>query len=109
MKWKAFVTLVLAFSCLAFSTFSSFADEWVQNEKEQWQYILDDGSVTTGWFTLEEDVYYFDDNGILKQNYWLKNKEDGNWYYFDEDGLMVTSTWVDNYYVDETGKLEKKR
>lgn len=109
MKKKAGITLVLTFTCLLLSVFPAMAGEWVQTEDEQWQYIQDDGSKATGWLELDGKRYYLDSNGCRKSSYWHKDKDDGYWYYLDEDGVMAQNTWVDNYYVDETGRFEKKR
>lgn len=107
MKHKTGLTLVLTITCLLLSAFPAFAGEWKHTEDDQWQYIQDDGTLTTGWLELDGDRYYFDKNGNRKSDYWLK--DDGAWYYLDEDGVMAANTWVDNYYVDETGRFEKKR
>ena len=107
MKGKAGFTLVFTITCLLLGAFPAMAGEWRQTEEEQWQYIQDDGRKATGWLDLDGKRYYLDENGNRKSDYWYK--EDGYWYYLDEDGLMAQNTWVDNYYVDETGRFEKKR
>lgn len=107
MKRKACITLALTLASLLLNIFPAMAGEWVQTENEQWQYIQDDGSKATGWLELDGKRYYLDENGNRKCDYW--HKEDGYWYYLDEDGVMVQDAWVDNYYVDETGRFEKKR
>lgn len=107
MKYKTGLTLVLTITCLLLSAFPAFAGTWRHTEDDQWQYIQDDGTLATGWLELDGDRYYLDNNGNRKSDYWLK--DDGAWYYLDEDGVMAANTWVDNYYVDETGRFEKKR
>ena len=107
MRQRAGLTLILTITCVLLGAFPVMAGEWLQTDEEQWQYIQDDGSKATGWLQLEDDYYYLDDTGNLKSDYWLKN--DGSWYYFDENGVMVKDTWVDNYHVDKTGKMDKKR
>lgn len=107
MKRKAGLTLALILSCLILNTFPALAGEWQKTADEQWQYIQDDGSKATGWLKLDGKSYYLDKDGNRKSNYWLK--DDGAWYYLDKNGEMVTSEWVDNYYVGEYGRLEKKR
>ena len=107
MKHKTGLTLALTITCLLFSAFPAMAGEWRLTSEEQWQYIQDDGTKATGWLELDDERYYLDENGNRKSDYWLK--DDGAWYYLDEDGVMAADTWVDNYYVDETGRFEKKR
>ena len=107
MKRKAEFTLVLTLICILLSAFPAMAGDWRQTRDDQWQYIQDDGTKATGWLELDGDRYYLDDKGNRKSDYWLK--DDGSWYYLDEDGILATDTWVDNYYVDETGKMIKKR
>lgn len=104
---KMIATFVLSITCLLLGAFPAMAGEWKETQDEQWQYIQDDGSLTIGWLELDGERYYFDSKGIRKSDYWLK--DDGAWYYFEEDGTMAKNTWVDNYYVDETGRFEKKR
>lgn len=107
MKHKTGLTLVLTITCLLLSAFPAMAGEWHKTAEDQWQYIQDDGALATGWLEIEDQRYYLDENGNRKSDYWLK--DDGAWYYLDEDGVMAADTWVDNYYVDETGRFEKKR
>ena len=101
--------MVLTITCLLLSAFPAMAGEWRKTTEDQWQYIQDDGSKATGWLELNGDRYYLDEKGNRKTDCWYKDKEDRNWYFFDEDGVMVKDTWVDNYHVDETGCLDKKR
>ncbi|MCI8865997.1 MAG: hypothetical protein HFG60_12160 [Lachnospiraceae bacterium] len=107
MKHRASLTLLLTISCLLFSAFPAIAGEWKQTEDEQWQYIQDNGEKATGWLELEDGLYYLDEDGNRYSGRWVK--DNGAWYYLDEDGLLVKDGWVDNYYVGEDGKLEKKR
>lgn len=104
---KARFIFMLMISCLLLNVFPASAGEWVQNEDEKWQYIDDDGEYVTGWQDIDEQRYYFDEDGIRKEDYWKKYK--GSWYYLGEDGVMVTDAWVDNYYIDKEGKKVKQR
>ena len=107
MRQRAGLTLVLTITCLLLSAFPALAGEWHKTEEDQWQYIQDDGTKATGWLELDGKRFYLDEDGNRKSDYWLK--DDGFWYYLDEDGVMAANTWVDNYYVDKTGRFEKKR
>ena len=84
-----------------------FAGDWRQTELNVWKYIRYDGTNATGWLEVDGNRYYLDENGNRKSDYWYK--ENGSWYYLDEDGVMAKNTWIDNYYVDSTGRFEKKR
>lgn len=107
MRYRKSLTLFLTISCLLLSTFPSFAGEWQKTEEDQWQYIPEDDETAVGWLELDGKTYYLDENSCRKCEYWLK--DDGAWYYLDEDGVLVTDAWVDNYYVGEDGRMEKKR
>lgn len=100
-------SIVLTTACLLLGAFPSMAGEWIETEDEEWQYIQDDGTPATGWLEVDDETYYLDEDGNRKSNYWLKYE--GDWYYLDEDGVLASDTWVDNYYVDEDGRMEKKR
>lgn len=107
MKRKTGLTLIFMLTCMLLCAFPAMAGEWHQTEDDQWQYIQDDGKKAVGWQDIDDERYYFDEEGTRKSDYWLK--DEGAWYYLDEDGVLATDTWVDNYYVDETGKMMKKR
>lgn len=107
MMKKASLTLVLTITCLLLSAFPALAGEWKQTEDDQWQYILDDGSMATGWLEIDEEIYFFDSKGNRKSDCW--KRKDGGWYHLDEDGILDKNTWVDNYYVDNDGRFIKKR
>lgn len=109
MRQRTGIAFILTIVCLFLSAFPAFAGEWRQNKEDQWEYIQDDGTKATGWLDLDEDRYYLDANGVRQSNRWIKDKSRGAWYYLDEDGVMAKDTWVDNYYVDEDGRYEKKR
>ncbi len=107
MKRQTGFTLILTLTCILLTAFPAMAGEWYHTEDDQWQYIQDDGSKAIGWLEINDKRYYLDDNGNRKSDYWLK--DNGAWYYLGEDGVLATGTWVDNYYVDDTGKMTKKR
>ena len=41
-----------------------------------------DGTMETGWSSI-----------------------DGDWYYLNADGTMASNQWIDGYYVDASGKM----
>ena len=82
--------------------------------------------------TLYGYWHYFDQNGVMRINYWRQKngqryyydadghlylntgvKIDGYWYYFDNDGIMKANFWRkkdgDRYYYDANGHLVTNR
>lgn len=107
MKQTKTAVAAMLLICSLLNAFPAMAGEWHQTEDKQWQYIQDDGTKATGWLEVDGKRYYLDENGNRKSDYWYK--DDGAWYYLDENGIMAKNTWIDNYYVDNTGRFEKKR
>ncbi len=73
------------------------------NEK---QYYFDEaGTMTTGWQTIDGQQYYFNDNGAMHTG-WLK--ENGNSYYFSQEGTPYTG-WLEEggtrWYFGEGGRM----
>ena len=83
--------------------------KWLQDSKKQrigWQF--NDGTKATGWSKIDNDWYYFNDEGKIRAglqkignyNYFLKRyggraesewvKVGTKWYYFDKDGHALT-------------------
>lgn len=62
---------------------------------------LTNKKVTTKKVTVNNDIYYFNEDGTAVISKWLNLN--GNNYYFGADGKMVRDTWVDRYYVDYNG------
>lgn len=81
----------------------------------------------TGWQNIDDKLYYFDSNGYLYKDQWLKTdngekyyidhngvmcigwtKINDNYYYFNKDGIMLTG-WnkINNntYYLGENGQM----
>ena len=99
--------MALAFACRFNCFFPSLHGVWRHTEDKLWHYLQVYVTKATGWLEVDGNRYYLDENGNRKSDYWYK--EDGAWYYLDEDGVMAKNTWIDNYYVDSTGRFEKKR
>lgn len=45
--------------------------------------------------------YYFDENGIMKTNSWVKSGD--KWYYLRDDGSMAKNCFIDGYPIDMYG------
>lgn len=80
---------------------------WKQNHAGWW-YEYEDGSYPTSkWAKIDENWYYFNENGYMLENQWLKHT-DGNWYYLLPNGYMakgwalIGDKW---YYFHEGGNM----
>lgn len=65
-----------------------------------------DGSLATGWLTLENGTYYLDGNGAM-QTGWLEL--DGKRYCLAADGILQTGWLITengNYYLDASGVMQ---
>jgi len=78
----------------------------------------------TGWQTINNKTYYYDDNGTPKSG-WIKDndnyyycndsgemntgwiKDNGNWYFLYPDGTMATNISKDGYTIDANGLATK--
>lgn len=70
----------------------------------KWKYY-DLGKLATGWQEVDNNIYYFDNSGIM-QTGWLHIDE--KWYYCDPSGHMKTGWMLQNnkwYYFDPSGKM----
>ena len=56
-----------------------------------------------GWVTEGDAKVYYDEDGYLTTDAWRKRGED--WFYLGEDGQIVKSAKIDEYYVDDEGKM----
>ena len=63
--------------------------------------------IITGWVNDGDGWYYYDENGNMVYETWLK--WNGAWYYLAADGKMVASDWVKWnggwYYLSASGKM----
>ena len=105
---KRIPVIALTLSCILaiFPVMPVFAGTWTEHEDKSWTYVNDDGESLTGWIEDGEKTYYLDEDGFRKTG-WFKLK--GSWYYFDQNGVLAKNTWIDNYYVNEEGKMKEIR
>ena len=106
MNRKRMMAVAISFLMILSSAVPAYAGTWTSHEDKTWTYVNDEGESLTGWIVDGEKTYYLDEEGHLKTG-WFKLK--GSWYYFDEKGVMAKETWIDNYYVNEEGKLKDIR
>ena len=90
-------------------------DKWLQLDGS-WYYFNDEGHMMTGKFTVGEDTYYTNENGVMQKG-WVALKEDSSapavkeaWYYFDNNGKMIQNQTDkkigDAYYTFKDGKMQ---
>lgn len=70
-------------------------------------YYDDNGSPKTGWLEVDEQHYYLDDTGVM-QTGWVQDSNE--YYYCNSDGLMQTG-WIQDegnwYYLNSDGTMAK--
>lgn len=121
MKFSKCIPVFLILACLISFAGCSPAEGWIQRDGGYvylvggecvtgWQtidearYWFDDaGFLATGWQTIEEDIYYFLEDGKMAT---LWQDVDGIPCFFREDGVRVIG-WLtqdgDTYFLHETG------
>ncbi len=79
---------------------------WVR-DGQCWRYRYANNTYAAGtWDRINDNWYYFDDNGIMATGWVYYNK---NWYLCDLDGKMKTGwNMVNNkwYYLDKSGVMQ---
>ncbi len=58
-----------------------------------------------GWVEEEGEMVYYDEDGDILTDTW--RKEGNDWYYLNEDGHVSRSQKIDEFYVNEEGKMVK--
>ena len=98
---------------------SLYCSEWYQDNDGSWYYYDENAKCVTGTVQIQNTMYVFDDNGILKtssavqtgidykladQNgVWVQTPGwilmDGGWYYVKENGSLYTGILKENGYT----------
>ena len=60
-------------------------------------YTKKDGSFAIGWQEIDQEMYYFNESGILQCDQWIDN------HYVGLDGRMAKNQWINDRYVDSNG------
>jgi len=61
-------------------------------------YYYSGGQKLTGWQVISPAWYYFDPDGSLVKNRWVKSGS--SWYFLrNSNGMMSTNEWIDWYHV----------
>ena len=53
-------------------------------------YTKEDGSFAIGWQEIDQEMYYFNESGILQCDQWINDR------YVDSNGLWQQNRWVNN-------------
>lgn len=78
------------------------------NDGSNSYYMNDDGTVYTGWRTMDGKKYYFDGeaSGIMRHGW---REISGKWYFFDSTGALSTG-WISDggnwYYANKDGVMQ---
>lgn len=87
----------------ALKTTDANSYKWSKTGSE-WKVVDGSGNPASGFISYNDQTYYVDKNGIMKTG-WIKSS--GSWYYLNDNGTLAQDKWIDNYYVDESGKMTK--
>ena len=60
-------------------------------------YTKEDGQFAIGWQEIDQEMYYFNESGILQCDQWIDN------HYVGFDGKMAKNQWIQDRYVDDNG------
>ena len=60
-------------------------------------YTKEDGSFAIGWQEIDQEMYYFNESGILQCDQWIDN------HYVGLDGRMAKNQWINDRYVNSNG------
>ena len=66
-------------------------------------YTKEDGSFAIGWQEIDQEMYYFNESGILQCDQWIDN------HYVGFDGKMAKNQWINDRYVDSNGLWQQNR
>ena len=66
-------------------------------------YTKEDGSFAIGWLEIDQEMYYFNESGILQCDQWIDN------HYVGLDGRMAKNQWINDRYVDSNGLWQQNR
>ena len=79
--------------------------QWVEDDYGNYYYYYSDGTMATGWMQSGDYWYYFDSSGKMATGW---NNIDGDTYYFYSGGEMATG-WIDSgngwYYLYGNGSM----
>lgn len=91
--------------------FKRYDGTYVCNEfvlsKTELYYFDEEGNKVTGWEKINENLYYFDKDGIMQKNQWKET--DKSIYYLSDQGPALTG-WQEidgaTYYFNQDGRMQ---
>ena len=99
---KGYIKKVITIVAIAISIItlnpSGVSAAWKQEDIGS-RYI-EGNSYVTGWKNIDNNWYYFDKNGYMK-NGWISNS--GSLYYLYDNGQRATLEVIDGYFVNSSG------
>ncbi|MCC8069742.1 MAG: hypothetical protein LIO71_08340 [Ruminococcus sp.] len=92
---------------MSYCTYNGVAYTGLYTDSTDNTYYYTDGSLTTGWLTIDDVTYHFNDNtGIESKGVCLV---DGSYYYFDRStGALVTDSVIGKWVIDSNGIATSK-
>lgn len=82
------------------------ANEFILSESDMF-YFDEDGNKVTGWETINDAKFYFDQDGVLQKEMWKKTQK--GTYYLSSYGAALTG-WQEidgaTYYFNQDGKMQ---
>ena len=94
---NAIATFVIAFAVMMLVPAVAKAgtpNTWHQDSSTgNWYYYDETGDYVTGLQTIDDEYYYFDNNGVMLANSW-KEVYTNEWMYFASNGKAVKEKWV---------------
>lgn len=80
------------------------------NENNLRYYLLHNGTMVTGFKTIDNSYYYFGESGDLKRNMWIPVGD--KWYFsYDDTGKLTRNQWrnISNtwYYFGDNYQMKK--
>lgn len=80
--------------------------QWQEIDGKQYYFEPENGTMVTGWYTVDDEKYYFGEDGVRAAGW---KQIDGGKYYFGKDGV-VTAGWTDldgkRMYFSQEGVLQ---
>lgn len=64
-------------------------------------------AATAGWVQEDSSWFFYDADGYKETSTWKKKGSD--WFYLDENGDVTVSQRIDEYYVNEEGRMVKNQ
>ncbi len=116
---RRYIALLLSFVMMAMTVMTSAAVEatgkWNHRSDGKWEYVINGERVVSDWLLENGEWYWFDEDGFMVEDCWIKDTDGvdrfyarpggpivqrhwyeikGDWYYFGEGGALLKNGWV---------------